>query len=338
MRDMVAARLEVAADDELAILAVLGKDLPGAVVAKELRSVPLREDDEDDPGSGDEALSVALADQGFSLAGVQLKFSMIAKGARLTLPASDEEGDFIVKPPSPAHPSLPLNEFAMMSFARAAGVDVPPIRLVGIDKLRGVELPATAETHAYAIARFDRTATGRIHTEDFAQVLELRPTEKYGATNYDTMARVILGVFPDPLRQIEQMVRRLVVNLLVGNADAHVKNWSVIYPDGRTPELAPAYDIVCTLQYARNANAALNMARVKMFYDIDDAVWRRFARRVGIAEKFVVSVVEETVGLARERWPALWQELELTDALRETLMQHWLKLPKSYRWDSHEFA
>jgi serine/threonine-protein kinase HipA len=64
-----------------------------------------------------------------------------------------------------------------------------------------------------------------------------------------------------------------------------MKNWSVIYRDGKTPSLAPAYDIVCTLQYAPSSDAALDLARVKSFYAVDEEVWRRFARRVELAER-----------------------------------------------------
>ena len=61
--------------------------------------------------------------------------------------------------------------------------------------------------------------------------------------------RLIFDLFPNRLDQIGEFVRRLVVNILIGNGDAHLKNWSIIYRDKINPQLAPAYDLVSTIHY-----------------------------------------------------------------------------------------
>src|SRR5205085_2078009 len=138
------------------------------------------------------------------------------------------------------------NEYTSMTLARLAGVDTPDFWMDDISAL-DIEGLTGLEGQVFAIRRFDRTPD-RVHIEDFAQVLSLRPEQKYGHTNYDTLANVLLNQTGAGVGNLRRFVRRLVVNILIGNGDAHVKNFSLIYPDGRTPELAPAYDVVSTIQ------------------------------------------------------------------------------------------
>ncbi|MDO4646020.1 MAG: HipA domain-containing protein [Propionibacteriaceae bacterium] len=71
----------------------------------------------------------------FSLAGVALKFSLLQSGDRLTLPAGDQEGDWIVKMPDAVYPEVPANEFAMMTLAQRCGIDIPEIKMWHRDEL-----------------------------------------------------------------------------------------------------------------------------------------------------------------------------------------------------------
>ena len=105
------------------------------------------------------------------------------------------------------------------------------------------------EPYAYAIKRFDRDAGERIHAEDFAQIFDLYPAEKYLSTNYDTIAKTIFHTFPYSIPDIQEFVARLAVNIMIGNCDADTKNWSVLYKDRINPSLSPAYDIVFTRAY-----------------------------------------------------------------------------------------
>jgi serine/threonine-protein kinase HipA len=112
----------------------------------------------------------------FSLAGVQMKFSMRQQDGRYHIGESGESGEWIVKTPSKLHKSVPLNEFTAMRLAEPAGVDIPEIRLVEMDRL--AKLPPIVlpdERYAFTIRRFDREGQERVHTEDFAQVLVERP-------------------------------------------------------------------------------------------------------------------------------------------------------------------
>ncbi|MEJ2044776.1 MAG: HipA domain-containing protein [Reinekea sp.] len=96
----------------------------------------------------------------------------------------------------------------------------------------------------FAIKRFDRQESNRVHMEDFAQVLVKYPHEKYNSANYEQIGRVLYEFSGDALADVQQFARRLLVNILLANGDAHLKNWSLQYEDKVTPRLSPAYDIV----------------------------------------------------------------------------------------------
>ena len=114
-----------------------------------------------------------------------------------------------------------------------------------------------------------------------------------------------------------------MVNILIGNGDAHLKNWSVIYRDKVTPQLAPAYDLVSTIHYVQNDSLALNLGGEKRFESIDESHFDRLARRMEAPPKFVLDVVKQTVATARKAWPGIIREVGLPENMRDRLSRHW---------------
>ncbi|MDQ7048726.1 MAG: HipA domain-containing protein [Enterobacterales bacterium] len=116
----------------------------------------------------------------------------------------------------------------------------PEIQLVEInrlDHLPPINLPD--EKLAFAIKRFDRDCDTRIHMEDFAQILVKYPHEKYDSANYEQIGKVIYDFSGDGLADIQQFSRRLLVNILLANGDAHLKNWSLLYQDQSHQDYLP---------------------------------------------------------------------------------------------------
>jgi serine/threonine-protein kinase HipA len=330
LREYMVKLLKVHHDHEFDLLMALAESLPGAVRAVRADELP-RAALDDRPGVAHAAPVEAPIK--FSLGGSQLKFSMIERGGRFTL--GDGGDEWIVKPPHPAYPNVPANEHTMMRLAAAAGIETPQVKLVKLDDLdlaglTGFSVPRR-EVWAYAIKRYDRSPQGRVHVEDFAQVFGVFADQEYRATNYDTIGRLIFDLFPDRFDQLAEFVRRLVVNILIGNGDAHLKNWSVIYRDGISPQLAPAYDLVSTIHYAANDSLALNLGREKRFERIDEAHFEQLAHRMEAPPKFVLDIVEETAANARKAWPGLIRELSLPEAMRDRLRSHWRGLAKMLR-------
>jgi serine/threonine-protein kinase HipA len=254
LRDWIAQERHVSPQREAELLAQVGHDLPGAVtVVPEPGDCP----DWPDPDTLRRPPDRPAPEGGrwrFSLAGVALKFSMLRQGDRLTLPATGHGGDWIVKLPDARHPRVPRNEYVTMLLARAAGIEVPEIHLCPRKDLP--DLPSVSWPHdedeAFAIRRFDRDDARRpVHIEDLAQVRGLWPEQKYTGT-FETVANLVhRGRDRDSLHQF---VRRLAFCVLVGNGDAHLKNWSLIYEDPRIPRLSPAYDLVATAAYVQDGD------------------------------------------------------------------------------------
>ena len=322
LREYMVKRLKIHHDHEFEMLMVLGDGLPGAV-----RALPT---DELTAAAQTYRPGITREDIGgmpikFSLGGSQLKFSMIERGGRFSLNETGEE--WVVKPPHPTYPNVPANEYTMMRLAAAVGIQTPEVKIV---KLEDIDLPGlddisipTWEPRAYAVKRYDRTADGRIHAEDFAQIFSVYADQEYSATNYDSIARLIFAVFPNRFEQLAEFIRRLVVTVLIGNGDAHLKNWSVIYRDTVTPQLSPAYDVVSTVAYVANDTLALNLGGEKRFQSIGELHFERIARRIGAPIRFVLDIVKETVAAAQEKWPGMIRELDLPEDIRERLYLHW---------------
>ena len=318
LRSYLAAHAGVKPEREFFLLAALGADLPGGLLV-----APLDREHESPappaaaPGAGpvDQAASPVLR---FSLAGVQLKFSAVLEAAGgLTIPAGGLGGSWIVKLPSAQLPAVPENELAMLALARAVGIAVPDNRLVPVAEIEGLPPDvAGLEGHALAVRRFDRGPAGeRIHGEDFAQVFGLFPEDKYSRKSYANVAAVLWA--ETGAEGTYEFVRRLVFSVLIGNGDMHLKNWSLLYPDGRTPALAPAYDFVSTVPYIAGDRLALSFGGSRSLAGITKDQVRRFADTA----RLPVSPVWEIVGETVQRTTEAWRGLDAKDALPAGLRQ-----------------
>lgn len=132
-RQWVSRKLRIARTDSMALLAALGRDLPGAVEISPDSPEAARPDREVEP------TEVLGPEHRFSLAGVQLKFSMVRRDDRFTWPLADETGDWILKIPGDRFPELVEVEHATMSWARASGLEVPPFRKVPVELISRVD-------------------------------------------------------------------------------------------------------------------------------------------------------------------------------------------------------
>ena len=301
LREYLAKRAGVNPVREFFLLWVLGQDLPGAIVVRPADGQALPPGAEDGPARKGTRKNPLLR---FSLAGVQLKFSAIKKATgRLTVPASGMGGHWIVKLPSMAHEGISENEFSMMSLARSVGIDTPEFRLVDLEDIAGLpEGIGQLRGAAYAVKRFDRTDEGgKIHMEDFAQVFGLYPTDKYGKASSRNIAEV-LWTETGEVGTVE-FVRRLVFNVLIGNGDMHVKNWSVMHPGDGSVRLSPAYDFVSTLGYIPNDQLGLKLVHTKEFAEVTWDELDRLAAKAGLPSRLVRTTASETI----ERFHAAWK-------------------------------
>lgn len=246
--------------------------------------------------------------------GVQAKLSLgrdPRNPTRLTIQAF--RGRFILKPPSPDYPDLPENEALCMELAARLGIKTAPHGLVRM----------ADGAIAYLSRRFDRPAEGeRFHQEDFCQLAERPAADKYKGS---------LEAAAEALRFSRQpgldAVRFFELNYfcwLSGNADMHLKNFSLLEDSGGEWALSPFYDLVSTSIALPTdpEECALTLNGKKSRLTAND--WLSFARRLGIPEKVAerlrsrfaeaLPAVEKTVRSSflpeepREAFLALWRE------------------------------
>ena len=316
-RDRLAQQRGCSPDDEFELLAAAGHDLMGAL---EVEPVPAAEGVPDTVRHWHTALGLDVLEPGFvempvedaaSIPGVVTKFSAVQDGRRYVVRRHGAAGEFILKLPSTRHPDLVANEYTGYRLCAALGLDCAEASVI---PRSDAELPEQLPfDQILAVRRFDRSADGgRVHMEEFAQVLQYVPRQKYGRglmVDWPAMLRVLDRLSPEPVADVRECVRRLVAFILLGNSDAHLKNWALRYPDGVAPRLAPLYDPVCVTALFDDvppADYALNRAI--------DATLRAFGwreldallRAAGLLRPArLLAIARDTVRQAQDAWPAL---------------------------------
>ncbi|QKW08841.1 type II toxin-antitoxin system HipA family toxin [Streptomyces sp. NA04227] len=298
LRQLVATELGRRSVHDFVLLCHLGEDLPGAVrVVPDAKLDGLPDHESTDRRAPDHEHALR-----FSLAGVQPKFSMRYEGKALVLPASGSGGDWIVKLQDQRYPDVPANEYTMLQWAGRAGIEVPESRLVPGTEVRNLpDALVQPGTDVLAVRRFDRTDDGRVHQEDFAQVREVSAEAKYDKANYEGIGRVIGAVCP--AEDGIEYVRRLVAMVVMGNADAHLKNWTLRYPGAGQARLSPAYDLVCVTAYDGPPHKlALPLSGTTNSTAINVESFRRLAPALGLKPELVTKTVQETAEALATTW------------------------------------
>jgi len=343
-RDHVARIRGCDPKDHFEMLAACGADLPGNVYA---RPVELSRDElahyvTQDQDALEMTVTADPMEQGVSLSGVQPKLGVIKQGERYVGRTRDHDTRIIAKLPVVGQPLLPELEALSLQLARAAGVDICQAYLEPLEKLsaeHGYDLgEADARTQFLAVVRYDREQGRRIHCEDFAQILGAMPEEKYRAATYLDVAAVLLAFDSLGEPAVHELLRRMVVNEMLGNPDMHLKNLGLVYPDGKTPRLAPAYDIVAYAAYHACQGHALRIvppaleprrgARAAGAKPaLSPAMLRAFCASLRIPEKPAAKVVSDCVKAAHAQWPDLVEASALTARQQRNLLAHFRAHP-----------
>lgn len=168
-----------------------------------------------------------------------------------------------------------LNELFCMQLARAVGLPAP----------RSFWFAG-----AYAVERFDRVLDGsrlaRVHQEDFAQLLGVLPAAKYEVGWRECFA-VVDQYVREPEAARRALVERLLFNLLVGNADAHCKNFALLYqPSGAV--LAPVYDVLCTQAYPSLSDSfVMKVGPARRQSELGALAWQELAREARLPLEWI---------------------------------------------------
>ncbi len=318
MREYLAQRGGIKPSNEFRLIELLGQDLSGAVILTLLEGVPV-----DVPSPEEAEANRNLHPLRFSLAGVQLKFSAITeRRGGLTIPANGMGGDWIVKLPAQNYAHIPENEYAIMDLASRIGIPVPETKLVPLADIANLpEMGILAGNRALAVKRFDRTPSGkRIHIEDFAQVYNIAPDKKYEGVSYGNLAGMVWTLTGE--EGLRDFIRRLTFCIVTGNGDMHLKNWSFIYEDGKTPTLAPAYDLLSTIPYIPHDGLALKLSDAKDMKSIGMEHFRKLAKKAGAPEHIVLQTVRDAVDATHTAWTEHGKQYDLPPGIRESIQKH----------------
>jgi serine/threonine-protein kinase HipA len=171
------------------------------------------------------------------------------------------------------------------------------------------------------VDRFDRTASGdRIHMEDAAQIVGATGDRKYTMATSETVVNMVRRFSTDNRADILEAVRRLVADVLVGNGDNHLKNWSFLFPRPGEVRLSPAYDIVPTILFMPRDQLALRFVGTHDFARVNLHRFERVASFLRVDPRWIAREVRACVERALELWPPVVSDL-LGKKRAATIMQ-----------------
>jgi serine/threonine-protein kinase HipA len=310
-RRFVAEEAQIDPTDHMGMIAACGKNLPGAVTAEwedisrtALQRLVTQSQDAIEASVWAEPFQSAL-----SISGVQPKIGVNQDlDGRFVGRTSQGDAAIIAKLPSPEYARMPQLEGLSMELARLAGVNVCQFALMPMSALAAphrYDLGEELSGQFLAVTRFDRDHGRRIHFEDFAQVLGRLPEEKY-AESYLAIAAVLLSLPQCGEAAVHELLRRIEVNELLGNADMHLKNMGLLYPDRRHATLAPAYDITSTIVYnGTRGHALMLMPHTEQQHSapiFNPARLQAFCNALGLPFAGAAKVVRDVASAAARHW------------------------------------
>lgn len=307
VRTRIGAILQIPRENTFALLKAIGGDCAGAVAFFPEGQSPganpgkYRELDDDEAARILGNLSLRpldIGDEGFRISGAGAQDKLIAcyVGGRVVLPLHGTPSSHIIKTPLLDYPDSVENEWFSMHLAAACGL-----------KAASCEIALIGGRRHYITERYDRivdgTRTERLHQEDFCQMLKVDPKHKYEVLGGPGIA-ASLSLLRDASTSAAdtlEFLNRVVFNFLLGNGDAHGKNFSVIYRNGGA-ELSPAYDLMSTAIYPEvGRRMAMKIDGEYEFRWITRGKFLRMGEKSGISANIVEKALNRmSVRICRE--------------------------------------
>ena len=311
-RDAVAAALGVSPANEFALLERLGGEVAGALTLWPAGETPpgfeaagpptvLSDDDLVGLLARLEARPFLAGTRGLrlSLAGAQSKLPVVLVDGRIALPAPGQPTTHILKPPIARFEATTENEAFAMRLAASLGLEAAPVA-----PYRVGEGPPCLLIGRYDRRRGSDGLIRRLHQEDFCQALGIAAARKYaaeGGPGFRPCFELVRRACSRPAVELLKLLDAAILQVLLGNADAHGKNYSLLYRDEGIV-LAPLYDLLSTVAYPElSPGFAMRVARRATLEELRRGDWDRFARGMGLGAPIVRRRVRELAGLALER-------------------------------------
>jgi serine/threonine-protein kinase HipA len=312
LRRLIAQQCQVSSQNDFALLNAIGGECAGAITF-----VPVGQALGGTDHAGvewlDEPQLIAVLDElprrpmlagrdgiRLSLAGAQDKLPVVFDGQRVGLPNGGQPSTHILKPAIAAVQDSVLNEAYCMALAQAMGLPTAQAQVLPVGDRR-----------VLLVTRYDRRVGDdghfmRIHQEDFCQALGVVPEMKYqneGGPDLTACFDLLRKATRPSALQVLRLLDAVVFNALIGNHDAHAKNFSLLY-DSETPTMAPLYDVLSTAVYENlSPKMAMKLGSKYTFADVQPRHWEQFAQAADLSKaqtkKRVLRMAQELPGVAR---------------------------------------
>lgn len=344
LKEGIARKLGISEQNDYALLQAVGGECAGAVSLSPQGSQPNTQGHYQ-PLTEDELHTLIqqlpqrpmLAGEGplrLSLAGVQNKLPVYFDGHRISLPNGALASSHILKPVISEYQSSVMNEAYCMHLAQAIGLPVPKVTLLN-----------NQGQWLYLVSRYDRERDQngtiiRQHQEDFCQALGILPEIKYEKEGGPSLAdcfRLTREQSIQPLIDLRQLLNWVVFNYLIGNADAHGKNVSLLLTQ-QGPRLAPFYDLMSTAIYpGLTDKPAMKIGGEDRPKWIIASSWQKFAEESEIGFKLVKQTLEKmSANLAQqalqlaEHFSHEYEEDDVPDKIQQVIRQRGEKIVNSF--------
>jgi serine/threonine-protein kinase HipA len=299
----VAEEFNLRARDTFALISAIGRDCAGAVVvqpidepaprpASTLRAEPLTDPDIEALVANLETAPLGINERvRVSLGGVQQKLLLTRMADRSWgRPVDGTPSTHILKPEIARFPQTVENEAFCMRVAKHLGLSVASVATVVIGNRR-----------LLVVERYDRIihsdgAVDGLHQEDFCQATGTVPYKKYEEDGGPPLRRIaeLLEAVATP-GALDDLLRAVTANVLIGNGDAHAKNFSLLHHPSGALTLAPLYDLLCTLHYDGDDHLAMYIDNVQKTSRVTAARIANEATRWGLSRDRAVAVIDDVL-------------------------------------------
>jgi serine/threonine-protein kinase HipA len=330
-REIVAKNLGISARNDYAMLERIGGECAGAVTflpagtefpKREDRYRVLTDKELADILKALPRRPLMAGEEGIrlSLAGAQDKIAVRVSGKEVSIPLGGAPSTHILKPAIERFDGVVFNEALCMKLARAIGMNVAHVetgQIEGIDYL--------------LVERYDRTTSSdapgpqilkRVHQEDFCQAFGVVPENKYEAEGGPSLKQcfaLVRDVSSAPVIDLQALLDAVIFNFLIGNHDAHGKNFSFLYSGGQT-RLAPLYDLLSTSYYPElSPKMAMKIGGEYLSAKITVEHFEQLAQEAGLAKPMVRRRVPELAELILSTMPAVVTDHPVAQAVAKLI-------------------
>lgn len=321
-REIIARNLGISARNDYAMLERIGGECAGAVMFLPTGE-PLPEHNYSYHALTNEELVAILkelpkrpllaGEKGvrLSLAGAQDKIAVRVDGDYVSLPLDGAPSTHILKPAIERFEGVVFNEELSMKLAAAVGLPTAPVEFRTVEDMTFLLVERYDRVHKQETE--EEFPIERIHQEDFCQALGIVPETKYqkeGGPSLRDCFNLLRELSSAPVIDLARLLDAVIFNYLIGNNDAHGKNFSLLYPGAGTGDLqvrlTPLYDVVSTVYYPElSREMAMKIGGEYSSEKVTPQNFEKLAEEAGLARPLVRRRVPELADAILTALPTL---------------------------------